>query len=323
MTESSDMAEPLQVLAIDDPQLPLEAVLATLQSPRWGPFTVVRCTHRSQAAQMLSEQAFDAVLVALEDAPDDRLPMWPGMSQATLQAGVVFIAPTLTAARALRLLTAGAQDALPVTDCQGEVLARTVQLAAQRHALQRSARKAYASDLATGLPNHQQLIEHMSQLIALRQRQPALMALLVLRVEGFGSVQAVLGVEGANVLRRKVAVRLRAGVRSSDVVAALGDDAYAVLLASIVELEHAAGVGAKLLDAVRDPFSVAGRDVALAVGLGVALYPDHGDDAEVLVRRAMGLAASSAAVGRGGFVSPREGGSSMPLAANHGEDEAA
>jgi diguanylate cyclase (GGDEF)-like protein len=323
MTESTDTAEPLQVLAIDDPHLPLEDLLPALQSPQWGPFTVVRCAQRGQASALLSEQAFDAVLVALEDAPDDRLPLWPGMSQATLQAAVVFVTRTLASARATRLLTAGAQDVLSLADCRGEGLARAVHLAAQRHALQRAARKAYASDLATGLPNHHQLIEHMSQLIALRQRQPALMALLVLRVEGFGAVQAVLGVEGANVLRRKVAVRLRAGVRSSDVVAALADDTYAVLLASIVELEHAAGVGAKLLEAVRDPFSVAGREVALAVGLGVALYPDHGDDADVLVRRAMGLAAASAAVGRGGFISRDGGGPVVPLAANHGQDEAA
>jgi diguanylate cyclase (GGDEF)-like protein len=148
------------------------------------------------------------------------------------------------------------------------------------------------------------------------------MALLVIRVEGFGSVQTVLGMEGANVLRRKVAVRLRAGVRSSDVVAALGEDTYAVLLASIVELEHAAGVGAKLLEAVRDPFSVAGRDVTLAVGLGVALYPNHGDDADVLLRRALGQAAGSSAVGRGGM-GPRDSAAQLPVAANHGEDDGA
>lgn len=322
MTESTEMAEPLQVLAIEDPRMPLAAVLATLQSERWGPFTVVRCAQRNQASQMLTEQSFDAVIAALEDVPDDRLPMWPGMSQAILQAAVVFVVPSLNRARAMRLLTAGAEDVLSVDDCVGDALARTVQLAAHRHALQRAARKAYASDLATGLPNLQQLHEHMSQLIALRQRQPALMALLVIRVEGFGSVQTVLGVEGANVLRRKVAVRLRAGVRSSDVVASLGEDTYAVLLASIVELEHAASVGAKLLEAVRDPFSVAGRDVALAVGLGVALYPNHGDDADVLLRRALGQAAGSSAVGRGGMVS-RESGAPLPVAANHGEDEAA
>ncbi|HET7863519.1 MAG TPA: hypothetical protein VFL86_03850, partial [Burkholderiaceae bacterium] len=91
MTESTEMAEPLQGLAIEDPRMPLAAVLATLQSERWGPFTVVHCAQRSQASQMLTEQAFDAVIAALEDVPDDRLPMWPGMSQAILQAAVVFV----------------------------------------------------------------------------------------------------------------------------------------------------------------------------------------------------------------------------------------
>ena len=76
--------------------------------------------------------------------------------------------------------------------------------------MERAARKAYATDLQTGLPNRQQLIEHMSQLLALRGREPAPMALLVLRVEGFATTEARLGRESANVLRRKVAVRLEA-----------------------------------------------------------------------------------------------------------------
>ena len=54
MTESTERAEPLQVLAVDCPHLSLETVLATLQSEHWGPFTVVRCPGRSQAAAMLA-----------------------------------------------------------------------------------------------------------------------------------------------------------------------------------------------------------------------------------------------------------------------------
>ena len=100
-------------------------------------------------------------------------------------------------------------------------------------ALERAARKAYATDLATGLPNHAQLLEHMTHLLALREREPAPMALLVLRIEGLSTTEAALGAEAANVLRRKVAVRLRAGLRASDVVASIGADAFAVLLAWI------------------------------------------------------------------------------------------
>ncbi|HQN39231.1 MAG TPA: diguanylate cyclase, partial [Thermoanaerobaculia bacterium] len=91
-------------------------------------------------------------------------------------------------------------------------------------------------------------------LIALRERQPAPMAVLVLRIEGFESVSARFGREAANVLRRKLAVRLRAGVRASDVVASLGDDSYAVLLAALLAPGAAAHVGAKLLTVLRAPF---------------------------------------------------------------------
>ena len=110
---------------------------------------------------------------------------------------------------------------------------RALRLAVERKRLDRAARKAYATDLSTGLPNHAQLLEHMTHLLALREREPAPMALLVLRIEGLSTAEAALGAEAANVLRRKVAVRLRAGLRASDVVAALGADSFAVLLAWI------------------------------------------------------------------------------------------
>ena len=57
------------------------------------------------------------------------------------------------------------------------------------------------------------------------------MALIVLRIGGLARTAEQLGAEAANVLRRKAAVRLRAGLRASDVVASIGNDAFAVLLA--------------------------------------------------------------------------------------------
>jgi GGDEF domain-containing protein len=91
-----------------------------------------------------------------------------------------------------------------------------------RKRLEQAARNAYATDLATGLPHQAQLLEHMTQLLALREREPAPMVLLVLRIEGLASGRGALGAEAANILRRKVAVRLRGGLRASDVVASIG-----------------------------------------------------------------------------------------------------
>ena len=153
----------------------------------------------------------------------------------------------------------------------------------------------------TGLPNHTQLLEHMTHLLALREREPAPMAVIALRIDGLAAVHASLGLESSNVLRRKVAVRLRASLRASDVVAAIGNDAFLVLLAWVDAATDGERVTAKLVQSLHQPFNVAGTDVAVAVSAGLALYPEHGKTADALLRRSVGQAASLATVGREGF----------------------
>jgi diguanylate cyclase (GGDEF)-like protein len=273
-----------------------------LATSPWGPFEVTSCADLDAAAAALRERHHDALWVSFDgEAEARRLLDWPQLSHAVLDAAVVVSIAQPSPSLALVLLARGVQDVVPHDAAGGAPVARTLRLALERKALERAAIRAYATDLATGLPNHAQLLEHMTHLLALREREPAPMALLVLRVEGLATVASRLGVEAANVLRRKAAVRLRAGLRASDVVAAIGADTFAVLLAWIDEPGAALRVGDKLSHALRQPFSVAGSDATLAVGLGVALYPDHGRDADTLLRRAAGQAAGVAALGREGY----------------------
>jgi diguanylate cyclase (GGDEF)-like protein len=250
----------------------------------------------------LGHQGYDAVVMQLSD-PDGlpALAVWPGLARAVLDSAVLVVAPEPATTAALRLVNLGVQDVLPLREADASMLPRAVRLAVERKRLERAARKAYATDLATGLPNHAQLMEHMSHLLALREREPAAMALLALRVEGLAATEARFGTEAANVLRRKVAVRLRSGLRASDVVAAVGVDSFAVLLAWIDDPGDAEGVAAKLVQSLKRPFTVAGQDVAVAVSVGVAHYPAQGKDAETLLRRALGEAGEQLPTGRAGL----------------------
>jgi diguanylate cyclase (GGDEF)-like protein len=141
----------------------------------------------------------------------------------------------------------------------------------------------------------------MTHLLALREREPAPMAVIALRIEGLAGVAASMGEESANVLRRKVAVRLRASLRASDVVASIGNDAFVVLLAWIDSPADGERVATKLVASLRQPFSVAGSDVSVTLSPGLALYPEHGKTADALLRRSVGQAAGIAAMGREGF----------------------
>jgi diguanylate cyclase (GGDEF)-like protein len=277
-----------------------------LMTSAYGPFVAHPVQGLDDVAEALDHQAYDAVVLTLDSIA--QFAGWTGLARAVLESAVVLVAPEPEAGEATRVLHLGVQDVLPQRDSLAlDTLARVVRLAVERKRIERVARKAHATDLATGLPNHAQLMEHMTHLLALREREPAVMALLALCIEGLEAIEARYGAEAANVLRRKVAVRLRSGLRASDVVASVGNDSYAVLLAWIDDAHDAERVATKLAQSLQRPFNVTGQDVAVAVRFGVARTPDDGKDADALLRRALGQARGAVALGRAGL-SPRSAG---------------
>lgn len=296
------MNEPLQVLVVGTPP-------PGLADTPWGAIVLQPCAGLDGVAAALQAAAADALLLLADDAGAlAALRHWTALSACVIDTALVAVAPAPPPALALELLQHGVQDVLDRDESTPAALARALRLAVERKRLERDARKAWATDLATGLPNHVQLLEHMMQLLALREREPAPMALIVLRIEGLAGTEAALGVAAASVLRRKVAVRLRAALRASDVVASIGDDAFAVLLAWIDASAAAPRVAAKLARALAQPLTVAGQARAFAVASGMASYPEHGRDAATLLRRATAQAAQRATVGSTGMASRIERG---------------
>ena len=279
------MTAPLQIACCG-----FDAGLVLTDAPH-GPFAL----QHMDTLDALAASDADALLIQATDLA--QVAAWPALEVAALQAALVVVAPTPDPVLMLRLLNSGVQEVLSSIEADPPRLARALAHAITRKRLDIATRRAYATDLSTGLPNHPQLLEHMSHLLALREREPAPMALIVLRVHGLTATETALGSEAAHVLRRKAAVRLRSGLRASDVVASIGVDVFAVLLAWIDAPGDAERVASKLAQALARPFSVAGREQGLGVAAGLANYPEHGKDAESLLRRALAQAAQMATVG--------------------------
>ena len=284
--------------------MPLSADIdAALRASPFGPFELHVAAAAAEVDVLLHNGHADALLIAA-DGSDDLQAL---AAHAAAETALIVVVDALDAVAVRHWQQQGAQDVLLRTELASPTLALRLRGAIERKRVEREARTAYATDLETGLPHQQQFIEHVSQLIALREREPAPMAVLALRIEGLASTEARLGRDAAHVLRRRVGVRLRAGVRASDVVASLGDDGFAVLLGSMLSPADAVRVGAKLTKALLEPFKVAGQEVVVASALGIAQYPQDGVQPEALLRRAVGLAASEAAQGRAGFANFAEG----------------
>lgn len=254
----------------------------------YGSFELQLAGSLGAAAELLEQRHWDAIVIAGDFDLLDTIAVNSNWEQALRDTAVLLRVPVVVAEAARALLAAGAQDVLSFDEADPATLARRIAFAVTRKQVEREARTAYATDLNTGLPNRSQLLEHLNQLIALRTRHPSPMAVIGVIVEGLEAIAAGHGDEAAHVIRRKVAVRLRGTVRASDVVASLGGNEFALLLAKIESPADAQRVALKLGRVLREPFAVMGAPVGVTAHIGIAQYPSEGDAADALLRLAIG-----------------------------------
>jgi len=143
-------------------------------------------------------------------------------------------------------------------------------------------RQARTDDL-TGLPNRRALYADVPARLAAAGRRPR--ALLLLDLDRFKEVNDSLGHHVGDRLLVQVGTRLAEHVRDGDLLARLGGDEFAVLLED-TDHDRAVAVAGELRAVLAEPFTLEGIALQTDASVGIALFPDHGDDLTVLLRRA-------------------------------------
>jgi diguanylate cyclase (GGDEF)-like protein len=112
-------------------------------------------------------------------------------------------------------------------------------------------------------------------------------AILVLDLDGFKSVNDTLGHPAGDLLLTQVADTLQGSIRPVDVVARLGGDEFGILLTQLPAAANADAIATQLLDRLRQgSYTVHGIELSVDASIGIALIPDHGRDADLLLQRA-------------------------------------
>ena len=150
---------------------------------------------------------------------------------------------------------------------------------AQSAALERQA----LFDVLTELPNRTLLYDRLKAAIATTQRERQPFALLIMDLDGFKEVNDTFGHFCGDVLLQQVGRRVRGTLRESDTVARLGGDEFALLLRKGSDAILVAG---KILKALEQPFAVEGQMLNVGASIGIVYCPEHGLDADALMRRA-------------------------------------
>ncbi len=141
-------------------------------------------------------------------------------------------------------------------------------------------------DTLTSLPNRALFEDRMKQTLAHASRYGHKAALLCLDVDRFKQINDTYGHSAGDLCLREIALRLSSRVRAVDTVARTGGEEFTLLLHGINEAGEAERIAAEILESLKHPVLIDGYEIELAASIGVAIYPEDGDNGAALWRDA-------------------------------------
>lgn len=156
----------------------------------------------------------------------------------------------------------------------------------ERKAIQQRLQHLAYHDALTELPNRSLMQDRISKAIARADRSIKRFAVMYIDIDNFKNINDSLGHDAGDELLRQVARRLTDSVRAHDTIARQGGDEFIVLLDQLDGHQGATRVAQKILDALRRAFSVGSVEQHVSGSIGIALFPDDGDDAPTLLKNA-------------------------------------
>ncbi|MET0048286.1 MAG: diguanylate cyclase [Sedimenticola sp.] len=157
---------------------------------------------------------------------------------------------------------------------------RTVELRLANKALTRLANY----DSLTGLPNRTLFSERLKMAMAHARRNRCRIALLFMDLDGFKEVNDRHGHESGDLVLQETAKRLKNCLREEDTVGRMGGDEFTVILNNLADREDAAGVAEKLIQAIDEPYEIAGEIQQIGISIGISIYPEDTDVMDTLMQ---------------------------------------
>ncbi len=177
---------------------------------------------------------------------------------------------------------------LAVNNKQGEVshyIGMFSDITESKRILKRLEEMAYHDSL-TKLPNRALLNERFNLSQAYSKREECHIAVCYIDLNKFKPVNDTYGHDIGDLLLFEFSERLKACIRERDTVARIGGDEFALLLSSVKEYSEFEAVLNRILHSTNQPFIIKGHHIHVSASIGVSVYPEHGDNLELLLKLA-------------------------------------
>jgi len=278
------------ILIVDDQEANVRLLEQLLIGAGYLRVTSTRDPHAVCALHR--DNHYDLILLDLQMPGMDGFQVMEALKEIETDSYLPVLAVTAQPAHKLRALQEGAKDFVSKPFDLAEVLMRVHNMLEVR--LLHQATRDYSkklealalNDPLTGLANRRLLNDRMSMALVHARRNKSAMAVAYLDLDGFKQINDTLGHGTGDILLKMVAKRLVATVREEDTVARPGGDEFILALWHVSGIDYAATVVSRAIEAVARPYDIGGNAVSITVSAGVSIYPDHGEEAETLLKSA-------------------------------------
>ncbi len=141
-------------------------------------------------------------------------------------------------------------------------------------------------DALTKLPNRSYFEERLGQVMALSKRNHSTAAILFIDLDRFKVINDTLGHHIGDEMLKVVANRIKSVLRQGDTLARLGGDEFVVILEQLKEKSEPAHVSKKIIEIIRKPILVDAYTLTTTASIGIALFPDDGDEMNTIIKHA-------------------------------------
>jgi diguanylate cyclase (GGDEF)-like protein/PAS domain S-box-containing protein len=180
-----------------------------------------------------------------------------------------------------------------------EIISVSRDISERKEAQARIEYQAYHDPL-TGLPNRMLFLDRLSISLAHARRTGQPLAVMFFDLDNFKFINDTLGHSVGDALLQGVARRLRRIVRGEDTVSRMGGDEF-TLISEVASTDDAARIAEKILESVARPFEVDGHELFVTTSVGIAIYPQDGENEDTLLKSADGAMYRAKALGRNNY----------------------
>jgi diguanylate cyclase (GGDEF)-like protein/PAS domain S-box-containing protein len=156
-------------------------------------------------------------------------------------------------------------------------------------------------DQLTGLSNRNMFFKYLGAALAKAKRYGGSLALLYIDLDGFKAVNDELGHDAGDAVLKVVSNRLKSHTRESDTVCRLGGDEFAILVEQTKGRADLVNIAGKIIQAISETITTGGHKCSVSASVGIAVYPDHASELDILLKKADTAMYEAKRQGRGGY----------------------